>query len=366
MKLFTPFRGVPKSLHYLLIAELPFLIITLGLFAWGIDSLRDALRFQQLSGRWKGGPNDKSGYGFEYGTQQITYTSTWTGTSRATNFLQGGSTGTFTYTNTRSMYPYIYGTAFYSDVYESAGVRPEDLPRISSTRTSYLERSSSTGDARSTSLQTSATQSQSLSSRAVPTAAPAAPLVARAPPVEAPVAAGDSLVKRDGSWSDGATFESTHDGLYDLYDDAEGDFSLWIGLLSVMLAVVALRILATIGYLIYNSARGESTGHNVNETSSLKSSRGVLNFILAFANLAVSLLLALGISLWYYFDLYQGLGSSDVQATLAFYVIATVTSFVVMIMASIAVHRVKKAYKQAKRQGAGEKLPSRSNSDGDA
>lgn len=338
MRFFQPLNGVRKPLHYFLLIELPTLVITFSLLAWGVAALRDALRFQKLSGRWRGGPDEQSGYGLEYGTQLITRTSTRTGTSYAyslvpstwtyTSSSRGASTtvpvtteiptsrrsaysstvGTSTTTYTMSIYPAVYGTAFYSDVYQEAGIQPTEAVQVSHTR-----------------------------STATPTSAP--------------------LAAREVRWSDGYNYESSHDGLYDTYDEAEADYTLFIGLFSGCVAVVILRFLVSVAYLIachiYNGPAHKSHLHS-DRMRSLRITLHALNTILAFSVIGWVALCGLGITAWLFFGTRSdGLGA-DVSATLVFYALTTSTTFVVLVMSARRVDCLNKERKKLRRDMGGD------------
>lgn len=350
MGLKTPRTKISNTLHYFLILELPLLIVTIALFAWSIDALRDALKFQQLAGGWRGAPGEQSGYGFELGTQNVTSTRTWTGASPlytvrpATQTFQsysygdgttatvtatrdysqtsvtGSTTGTFTSTASYQIFPGYYGTAYYSDVYSRAGVQPSDL------------------------AQGGRSSSRTVQARATP-APVAVPAVQRRRAEPSPV---PQLQRRDAGWGDGVTYKSTHDGLYDIYDDAESDYKYYIGCLAGCLGLYALRALVTIAYVIASFMHKDNSVEG--STNFAYWSSSAISFA---ANLAWPALCALGIAVWVRFGMYQGTGESSVQATIAFYAISALTTLFVVIVAICESIGIGRARKQQRQQGGG-------------
>lgn len=347
MRIAKPLQAVGSPLHYFLAAELPLLLVTIALFAWSLDPLSDALRFQKLADQHDG---DKRGFGFEYGTQLITRTSTRTGWSSAYTLIPSTRTlmsrtvdgravtetityrtpttrssatsstsGTFTTTYTFSIYPYIRGTAYYSDVYAHAGIQPSEAVRVEST--------------------TPATPATPVTPRAaVPTAAPTA-----------------ALAKRDASWSNGNTYEGTHHGLFQTWDEGVITLTLFVVCAALCIVFLWLRLIVTCAYLVIAHIH---QGHGQKREGI---ARHAINAILAFAVLAFVVCAALGLTLWIVLGSEIGIDSPDVLATLAFWAISSIATFVVMVMAARRIDVLNKEKKRSTLSG-NEKMGSDSSS----
>lgn len=155
-----------------------------------------------------------------------------------------------------------------------------------------------------------------------------------------------AFAKRDASWVDGATYDSTHHGLYSLYDDGASEFKYLLGLLSACLALIILRILATGTYLTVSTLTTTS-----DELRQMKIANYTLGVILGFANLTWPAFLGMGVIVWKRLGERRGVDSASVIATIAFFSLVEICTLVVSILAYIDARRVEKRWKTLKANG---------------
>jgi hypothetical protein len=333
-----------------LAAEVPVLIVTLSLLSWALYALHDAHTFVTLSSQRPSVTGEgRARYGLDLGYQIVTLTTTFTGstvlyspvvsyrtvtsiafygystislTSGVGTLIRstvGSTTGTITATETQTLYPARWGTAEYGDIYSQAQVSASTLPTwrpgaydlsiIAENRPDLVT------------IPFSATQSSATSTMA----AMATPAPQR----------------RDGSWSEGYTYNATQDGLYYRSWENLFELGLWLATFGACLAVVAIRLIVNLAY-IWIAPR-----------------RGTAKLLLVSAFVALAVLLGCGITAWAYFIRWQRLGAPEVRATFAFYLITTLTTIAVLTVAAREVLRYK-------REAGLQRKPSMDSEDADA
>ncbi|PWN18533.1 hypothetical protein BCV69DRAFT_285155 [Microstroma glucosiphilum] len=315
-----------------LAVEMPILIVTVSLLSWALYALNDAHTFVDLSSQ---GPfasgGDRARYGLDLGTQIATVTITYTGAtaiyspvisytavtrqvlsdnSSTTAYIRntrqsflGSTSGTITTTATQTMYPGVFGTAGYGDIYSLAQVSASTLKMWAP---GEYERS----HALDYSLAPSTVNPP-------PTSAPQSSATSTVPVA----AATQAPERRDGSWSEGYTYNAQEEGLY--YPSWENLFELglWLGTFAACVVVLVARLLVNVAYIWMVPRKATAI------------------LLLSSAAIALAVLLGCGIAAWVYFITWQHLTAPEVQATFAFYIISTAATLSVLILAAAEAHR---------------------------
>lgn len=295
-------------LHIFLLIEWPILAVALGLSSWGLWSLCDALRFNQLAGTPEG--FESGDYGFNYGTQLVSFTSTRTSTSTGPDGVK--TTITTATQPTRTLYPYAHGTIAYTSIYSLIGSIP---PPVTSLTTSSTH---------STSATATGTGATNTAAAAQPTREPSSSIVRRDDDAHAPF--------RRRSWSDNSG--TYYHGLYNVYGDAPGYLGGLITCFAFVVAAFAVRLLLTPVYLL----------HGARQTSSHKTRHGWAVALVTVFTLAVIIVLGAGIAGFVlYADYYDETipGAPGLIVTIVFWALASLTSIVALIMACVELHRIK-------------------------
>jgi hypothetical protein len=285
------------SLFAVLAIELPFLIVSFALLTWALGAFVDAVRFQDLSGTRKG--FESGDYGFNYGTQVVTLTNTFTALSGTTPIA---TPRVVTYT----LYPYVQGTIAYTSIYSRIGYVPPAVTSFSPTTFT----STRTSDGRTFLTTASIAQRDVSGASPTPTAAP----------VTSPHAKRSWVDERDG-------------GLYG--GDGEGGsfFGVMILCIALVVAFQAIRLCATSVYMAIAMRSHDNE----------KAQRGALIMTVTVTTLAWLAITAAGLAAFVMFGHWYPdlLSSPGALTTLVFYAINIITTFIVLVWSCVALHRIK-------------------------
>lgn len=329
-----------------LAAEVPVLIVTISLLSWALYALHDAHTFVTLSSQTPSVTGEgRARYGMNLGTQIVTLTTTFTGTTALyspvvsyrtmTSLLRypsstepftyavgtiirstvGSTSGTITATKTQTLNPGRWGTAEFGDIYSQAQVSPSTLERWAPGQYENSVIWESKPDL--VTLPTSAPPSSSTS----PTSAASTMAAVATPAPE----------RRDGSWSEGYTYNATQDGLYYRSWENLFELGLWLGTFASCLAMIVVRLVVNVAYICIAPRKVTAV------------------LLLVSAVVALAVLLGCGITAWVYFITWQRLTAPEVQATFAFYLLTTLTTISVLTIAACEVHRYNKEAKFGRR-----------------
>lgn len=290
-----------SPLRTFLWAETPVLIVAIALLSWGVHVVSDAQDYVNRRGPWR------------QASSTLTYTTTSTGqvpiytpstiaTRRFTSAPGGGATS--------------YVPTTYTLSYPATSVFGTTTATVTSVARSYVD--------------PPAAYTRALSETST-----------------------NDGTDNDMSWGEGFSNSSARNGLYSSYSDATSDLYILNAMMGTSLAAFALRLAATVASTVVELMQRNHEGKTTQRTA-----MALAATILAVACASFLLSVICGCIGWYWlFYTQQPDAASDIQATIAFWALATLTTLVVVGLAAVSVykHRRRNVHK-ASTNGSMEKL----------